>query len=96
MTQYRDEVTAAHVGRRVVVRHRIADEVGGRVPTDAVGELVAADDATFTVRRRDGDTVVVAREHVLASKLLPPARARRRRRQDRGGPEGSPPRPPEP
>lgn len=72
MTRYRDEVTTAHVGRRVTLRHWI-DEDGDRMHTDVVGELVAADDTTFTVRRRDGEQVVVERAHLVASKLLPPA-----------------------
>lgn len=76
--RYRDEVTPEHVGRRVTVRHRIADRERGWVPTDVVGELVAADETTFTVRRRDGEQVVVDRARVMASKLLPPAPERRR------------------
>ncbi len=77
MTRYRDEVTPEHVGRRVTVRHLIDDQ-GREVPTDVVGELVAADDTTFTVRRRSGEEAVVARARLVASKLLPPAPERRR------------------
>lgn len=76
---YTDEVRAEHVGRRVTIRHRVADD---RHPlTDVVGDLAAADDATFTVRRRSGELVEVSRPDVVASKLLPPAPARRRPRR---------------
>ncbi len=77
MTVYRNEVTPDHVGSRVTVRHMIPDEAGGRVPTDVVGELIAADATSWHVRRRSGAVVQVAVEHVIASKLLPPAPTRR-------------------
>lgn len=84
MTIYRNEVTADHVGARVTVRHMVpamADEATARqVPTDVVGELVAADDSHWEVRRRSGEVVTVAVATVIASKLLPPAPPRRRPR----------------
>jgi hypothetical protein len=61
----------------VTLRHRI-DDNGREVTTDVVGELVAADEFTFTVRRRSGQQVVVDRARLVASKLLPPAPRRPR------------------
>lgn len=75
-SRYADEVDASHVGRRVSVRRWIDDEEDGeraRRPSDVVGELVAADEASFTVRRRDGQDVLVDRATILGSRLLPPA-----------------------
>lgn len=83
---YADEVDVEHVGRRVTLRHLVvdaedpgdagsADAGAGRArrrPTDVVGELVAADAATFTVRRRSGEEVVVRRSDLVASRLIPP------------------------
>lgn len=81
MTVYRNEVTADHVGARITVRHMVADgDTGRSVPTDVVGELVAADASTWHVQRRSGEVVAVPVERVVASKLLPPAPPRRRRR----------------
>ena len=77
---YADEVDVEHVGRRVTLRHLVPDGKDGsdavrdpaRRPTDVVGELVAADQATFTVRRRSGEEVVVQRSDLVASRLIPP------------------------
>lgn len=78
MTAYRNEVTAAHVGARVTVRHMVPEgREGQRVPTDVVGHLVVADDTWWTIRRRTGEEVTVPVEHVIASKVLPPAPTRR-------------------
>ncbi|PRY15167.1 GNAT family N-acetyltransferase [Kineococcus rhizosphaerae] len=60
------------VGARVVVRHRLPDGSA----TDALGDLVCADDTTLTVATRRGE-VVVARADVLAAKAVPPPPARR-------------------
>jgi hypothetical protein len=87
-SRYANEVDTAHVGRRVSVRRWVEepDATAGpgageprRRPSDVVGELVAADDRTFTVRRRDGREVVVDRAAVLGSRLLPPRVERPRR-----------------
>lgn len=78
MTVYRNEVTTAHVGARVTVRHMVPGGPDGqRVPTDVLGHLVAADDTWWMIRRRTGEEVTVPVEHVIASKLLPPAPPRR-------------------
>lgn len=77
--RYVNEVEADHVGRRVTVRHLVVEDGRDR-PTDVVGDLVAADDVSFTIRRRSGEQVTVDRARVLASKLLPPAPPRRRPR----------------
>lgn len=77
--RYVNEVEADHVGLRVTVRHLVVEDGRDR-PTDVVGDLVAADDVSFTIRRRSGEQVTVDRARVLASKLLPPAPPRRRPR----------------
>lgn len=74
--RYVDEVEPAHVGRRVTVRHLVDDD-GRERPTDVVGDLVAADEMSFTVRRRSGEQTTIDRARVVASKLLPPAPVRR-------------------
>lgn len=63
------------VGRRVVVRHRLPDGSA----SDALGELLAADEQRLVVLTRRGE-VVVERDAVLAAKAVPPAPARRERR----------------
>ncbi|WP_206691147.1 GNAT family N-acetyltransferase [Quadrisphaera sp. INWT6] len=63
------------VGRRVVVRHRLPDGSA----SDALGDLVAADEQRLVVATRRGE-VVVQRTAVLAAKAVPPAPERRKRR----------------
>ncbi|TDK23649.1 hypothetical protein E2F48_16890 [Arthrobacter crusticola] len=58
-------------GTRVVVRYRI----GGQL-TDALGDLIALDTDSCTVRTRRGDTVVPLTD-VTAAKPVPPAPPRR-------------------
>lgn len=55
------------IGSRVVVRHLIED---GERATDALGELVAADERTLTVRTRAGE-VTVERSQVVVAKQVP-------------------------
>lgn len=68
----------------MTVRHLVVDD-GHERPTDVVGDLLAADESTFTVSRRSGEVVVVDRARVVASKLLPPAPERRPRRRTPSG-----------
>ncbi|MHA7191735.1 putative acetyltransferase [Arthrobacter sp. MDT2-16] len=56
---------------RVVVRRRLADGF-----TDSLGDLVALDATTCTVRTRTGDDVVPLAD-VTAAKPVPPAPPRR-------------------
>jgi len=56
---------------RVVVRRRLDDGF-----TDSLGDLVAVDATTCTVRTRRGDDVVVLAD-VTAAKPVPPAPPRR-------------------
>lgn len=84
MTVYANEVTPDHVGRRVTIRHRLVGQTqpsGRPMHTDVVGDLVAADETTFVVRRRSGEEVTVVRADVVATRLLPPALPRRRPRR---------------
>lgn len=61
-----DRLRSLPLGTRVVVRSRIE---GGF--TDALGDLVAHDGATVTVRTRRGDAVVRLTD-VVAAKPVPP------------------------
>lgn len=64
-------LAAAGPGTRVVVRYRID---GGL--TDALGQLLACDAGSCTVRTRRAD-VVIPLELVVAAKEVPPAPPRR-------------------
>jgi N-acetylglutamate synthase len=68
-------LSAADVGRRVVVRHRLPD---GRA-TDVLGELLALDGAALAVRREDGAVVRVPLPDVVAARPVPPRAPRRPR-----------------
>ncbi len=65
------------VGRRVSVRHWVADPMGARAATDVVGELAEADGSTLSIRRRDGFLVQVPVDSVIAARRVPPAPPRR-------------------
>lgn len=73
MIRYRYEVRIGpdDVGQRVVVRWRRPAGEGDEV-TDALGYLEAADEATFSVRNRHGELVVIPRERAMAAKVVPP------------------------
>ncbi|RJU02847.1 hypothetical protein D6T65_01645 [Arthrobacter frigidicola] len=58
-------------GTRVVVRYRIGAQL-----TDALGDLIAINDDSCTVRTRRGDAVVPLSD-VTAAKPVPPAPPRR-------------------
>lgn len=73
-----DLLASLPLGTRVVVRTRIP---GGF--TDALGDLVAHDGATVTVRTRRGDAVVRLSD-VTAAKPVPPAPERRGRSATNG------------
>lgn len=62
---------------RVVVRYLLPT---GQA-TDALGELLSADDDSLTVDGKRG-AVTIARTTVIAAKQVPPAPARRVRRLD--------------
>lgn len=62
------------LGCRVVLRRRLPE--GGF--TDALGDLVQADDVRAVVRTRRGDVTVEAAD-VVAAKRVPPAPVRRAR-----------------
>ncbi|MHB8185262.1 MAG: GNAT family N-acetyltransferase [Dermatophilaceae bacterium] len=66
-----DPVHGLRVGMRAVVRHRIEHGV-----TDALGDVVAMDTDTLTVRTRRG-VVTVERADVVAAKEVPPRPTRR-------------------
>jgi hypothetical protein len=75
-------LTAADVGRRVVVRwRRPAAAGGGDEVADVLGILEAADGASFHVRRESGELVVIPLDRALAGKTVPPRPVRSSRRQ---------------
>lgn len=78
--RYRLEVrlTAADVGKRVVLRWRRPAVGGGGEVADVLGILEAADRASFTVRKASGQVVIIPRERALAGKTVPPAPPARR------------------
>ncbi|GAA1759346.1 hypothetical protein [Kocuria aegyptia] len=68
-------------GTRVSVRYALpADDASGLPLTDALGELLAADEEAVTVRTRRGDVLIRAGE-IRAARVAPPAPPRRRPRQ---------------
>jgi hypothetical protein len=62
-------LTAADVGQRVVIRWLLP---GPEQLTDVTGILEACDDESFTVRKRDGQVVVIPRGRAAAGKVIPP------------------------
>ncbi|MFJ6212825.1 GNAT family N-acetyltransferase [Streptomyces sp. NPDC092296] len=70
-------ITRSDLGRRVSVR-RILDIADGRpVFGDAVGVLTSWDSGVLEIVRRDGETVRIAENLLVAGKPVPPAPARR-------------------
>ncbi|WP_307725714.1 putative acetyltransferase, partial [Kocuria flava] len=67
-------LTGLPAGTRVSVRRALPDDVPGL--TDALGELVRADEAGVTVRTRRGDVVIAARD-LRAARAVPPPPPRR-------------------
>ncbi len=80
--RYRLEVrlTTSDVGSRVVIRWRRPRPGGDDEVADVLGILEAADDGSFSVRKRSGELVTVPRERALAGKTVPPPPARRQPR----------------
>lgn len=76
---YAAEVGPHHVGRRVTIRHLVDDDGTDR-PTDVVGFLRSWDDAgRIAVEKRDGTTVRLRADRLVASRLLPDTPPTRRR-----------------
>ena len=75
-------LTAADVGRRVVVRWRrpASTETGDEV-ADVLGILEAADGTSFQVRKESGDLVTIPLDRALAGKTVPPKPVRSSPRQ---------------
>jgi ferredoxin len=79
--RYRLEVrlTAADVGKRVVIRWRRPGPDDGDQIADVLGILEEHDGHSFAVRTRDGTLVVIPAGRALAGKVVPPPPVRRRR-----------------
>ncbi|WP_026555627.1 putative acetyltransferase [Arthrobacter sp. 35W] len=69
-----DRIRSFPLGTRVVIRY-----VHGDGATDALGELVALDAGSATVRTRRGDAVVALSDVLLAKEVPPPPAPRPRR-----------------
>ena len=65
-------LTAADVGKRVVIRWRRPRPDGGEQIADVLGILEEHDAQSFAVRTRDGTLVVVPTGRALAGKVVPP------------------------
>ena len=75
-------LTGLPAGTRVSVRYALPDDDASGLPlTDALGELLAADEKAVTVRTRRGDVLIDA-GGIRAARVVPPAPPRRRPRQD--------------
>lgn len=76
--RYRLEVrlTAADVGKRVVLRWRRPAPRGGDEVADVLGMLEAVGSGSFAVRRASGELVVIPSERALAGKVVPPGPVR--------------------
>jgi len=72
-------LTPADVGQRVVIRWRRPGPGTGEEVADVLGILEEHDADSFTVRKFDGQLVVIPRARALAGKVVPPAPLRRRR-----------------
>lgn len=68
--RYVHRITPADVGRRVSVRSRLDDAVGGPSLTDVVGRLVAWEGTSLVVERRDGRQVTLDAERIVASRVI--------------------------
>ena len=73
----RIRITPADVGKRVSVRQLTPITDGHHTFTDTVGVLASWDDGVVCVTRRDGQTVRIPQEALVAGKVVPPAPARR-------------------
>lgn len=75
---YANEARPEHVGRRMTIRHLVDDD-GTERPTDVVGVLRSwSDDGVLVIERRDGETVEVVADAIVASRLVPDPPPRRR------------------
>jgi len=79
--RYRLEVrlTAADVGKRVVIRWRRPGPDDREQIADVLGILQEHDAQSFAVRTADGRLVVIPRTRALAGKVVPPPPVRQRR-----------------
>jgi ribosomal protein S18 acetylase RimI-like enzyme len=69
------------LGRRIVVRHETGGvgPSGGPAMNDVIGRVLAVDERSVTVERRDGRTQMVELESVVTWKVVPDRPLRRRR-----------------
>ena len=63
-------LSPADIGKRVTVRHRLAE--GGSA--DVIGTLEGLDGEHVTVRRADGDPVTIPVAQIVAARVISPPR----------------------
>nr|WP_240979443.1 GNAT family N-acetyltransferase [Streptomyces sp. HNM0574] len=71
-------ITASDVGKRVSVRSLTGSGAPGGRFTDTVGVLTSWTEGVLSVTRRDGETVRLAEDAVVAGKVIPREPARKR------------------
>lgn len=71
-------LTPDDVGKRVTTRRKLPD--GGYA--DALGDLESWADGVLRIRRRDGSTIEIAEDTLVAGKVVPPPPPRRRPRRE--------------
>ena len=73
-------IDASRVGSRMVVRYAVGGigPGGGPVMSDVIGRILAVDDMTVAIERRDGSMVSVALDSIVTTKVVPPVPVRSR------------------
>ncbi|MEV7193519.1 GNAT family N-acetyltransferase [Streptomyces sp. NPDC093510] len=71
-------ITPADVGKRVSIRRLSAASAPGEKFTDAVGVLTSWDNGVVLITRRNGESVHIPEDSLVAGKVVPAAPARRR------------------
>jgi N-acetylglutamate synthase len=74
-------LSAADLGRRVVIRWRRPAAGGGDEVADVLGVLEAAGAASFAVREASGEMVAMPRDRALPGKTVPAAPSAAKARQ---------------
>lgn len=65
-------ISPADVGKRVTVRVRTHAPPTEPAYTDVVGELLAWEEGTVRIRRRDGSATTVEVDDLVAARVIPP------------------------
>lgn len=71
-SRLRVTISPADVGKRVTVRVRTHAPPSEPAFTDVVGELLAWEEGTLRIRRRDGSVTAVEAADLAAARVIPP------------------------